>query len=96
MAIEWQNLRIPRELHGRLAAAAEAALAAHEEGRSALPSEYVERVPLYFVIQQALDEQDAHRERARKQSRAKARPAAAERSSGPAYTPTAASTEAAL
>jgi hypothetical protein len=69
MAIEWLNLRVPRALHARLTAAAADMLRAHEEGRVPLPSEHVEGVPLYAVIERALDELDGHRTRAREQAR---------------------------
>jgi hypothetical protein len=68
-SIEWSNLRIPKALHERLMKVAADMLLAHQEGRVPLPSEHVERVPLYAVIERALDEREGHQERARRQAR---------------------------
>jgi hypothetical protein len=43
-------------------------LEAHEQGRVPLPAQHVEGVPLYYVLERALDELDGHRARARKQA----------------------------
>lgn len=75
MAIEWQNLRVPKALHARLAELAAGMLRAHEEGRVPLPSEHVDGVPLYAVIERALDELDGHRTRAREQAKRNTRTA---------------------
>ena len=71
MSVMWANMRIPKGLHERLTARAADMLAAHQDGRSALPSQHVEHVPLYHVIERALDELDGHRARARAQGKRK-------------------------
>jgi hypothetical protein len=73
MAVEWQNLRVPKALHARLAALAADMLASYEERGGSLPSEYCERVPLHYVIERALDELDGHKTRARQQAKRNAR-----------------------
>src|SRR3954465_10210197 len=86
-SIEWQNIRVPKALHIRLTALAGEMLIAHEEGRSQLPSAYVEFVPLHHVITKALDELDGHKSRARQQSARKTRSARNATQSEAMYTP---------
>jgi hypothetical protein len=69
MAVEWTHLRIPKALHDRLTARAAEILAAYQDRSGTLPSEYCEKVPLYHVIERALDELDGHQARAKKQQR---------------------------
>lgn len=57
------HIRLPVELAERLERMAREMLQAHAEGRIALPSAMCERVPLWLVIERALDEQEARRAR---------------------------------
>jgi hypothetical protein len=62
----WTHVRVPTELAERLMIQAGEALIAHGEGRINLPSSMVEYVPVWWVIQNALNEQEARRERSRR------------------------------
>lgn len=66
MPKRWTHIRIPVELAERINRLAEQTLAAHAEGRITLPTEMAERVPAWFVVENALDEQEARRERSRR------------------------------
>jgi hypothetical protein len=63
---KWRLVRMPETLACRLEDLARAAEKAYAEGRRDLPALMVEKVPLWFVIQNALDEQDARRQRSRR------------------------------
>jgi hypothetical protein len=71
VATEWRQIRVPAELADRLAAMAEDLMEAHQAGRTRLPNEFVERVPLHFVITRALDDWEAHKARSNVRKREK-------------------------
>ena len=56
-------IRIPLDLKAELEAAAAAMLRAHQEGRAPLPSEFVEHVPVHFVLKRAFDDMKAKKAR---------------------------------
>ena len=68
----WPHIVVPRELKAELEAEAAELLRIHEEGRGELRRNTVERVPLHYVIERALEDMRAKRVR----SRAPKRPAA--------------------
>jgi hypothetical protein len=57
----WTHVRVPVALAERLTRLAGEMLIAHGEGRVALPNAMAEKVPAWFVVQNALDEQEARR-----------------------------------
>jgi hypothetical protein len=63
---KWTHVQVPTELAERLMIQAGEALLAHGEGRITLQSSMVEYVPVWWVIQNALNEQEARRERSRR------------------------------
>ncbi len=65
-ARKWRLVRMPESLARRLEVLARAAEKAYSEGRRDLPAAMVDRVPLWYAIANALDEQEARRERSRK------------------------------
>jgi predicted DNA-binding protein len=65
-AKRWTHIRVPVELAERLTSLAGEMLIAHGEGRVTLPNSMVEYVPAYYVIVNALNEQQARRERSRR------------------------------
>jgi hypothetical protein len=73
MNTEWTHLRVPKHLHQRLTALAAEMLRNHQEGRSPLPSAYVEHCPVHVAIERLLDEAQAHKTRARQQASRKTR-----------------------
>jgi hypothetical protein len=68
-AKKWRLVRMPEVLAQRLEVLAHAAEKAYSEGRRDLPAAMVDRVPMWFVVANALDEQEARRERSRKPRR---------------------------
>jgi hypothetical protein len=73
-ARRWTHVRVPVELAQRLTALAGEMLIAHGEGRLTLPNAMAEYVPHWFVIANALDEQEARRERSRRPRKKQAAP----------------------
>lgn len=67
----WTHVRVPVGLAERLAALAGEMLIAHGQGRLTLPNSMAEYVPAWFAIENALNEQEARRERSRRPRRAK-------------------------
>jgi hypothetical protein len=65
-AKRWTHIRVPVELAERITRLAEATETAYAEGRIELPNAMAEHVPLWFVIANAIDEQEARRERSRR------------------------------
>ena len=68
-AKKWRMVRLPAELADKLDEIAARMLESHEKGRSELPGDYCERVPLHYVVQRAVEELEDHRARSRKSSR---------------------------
>jgi hypothetical protein len=66
---KWRLVRMPEVLAQRLEVLAHAAAKAYSEGRRDLPAAMVDRVPMWFVVANALDEQEARRERSRRPRR---------------------------
>lgn len=66
---KWRLVRMPEVLAQRLEVLAQAAAKAYSEGRRDLPAAMVDRVPMWYVIENALDEQAARRERSRRPRR---------------------------
>jgi hypothetical protein len=62
----WTHVRVPVALAGRLDTLARKMERDYAEGRVSLPGEMADRVPVWFVIAAALDEQEARRERSRR------------------------------
>jgi hypothetical protein len=62
----WTHVRVPVRLAERLNALAGEMLIAHGEGRLTLPNAMAEYVPLWHVIERALDEVESRRERSRR------------------------------
>ena len=62
----WVQVRLPAELHARLVGLAAEVQAAHVAGRTVLPGEFADRVPLHHVVARLLDEVEARRERSRR------------------------------
>lgn len=74
---EWVMIRVPKGLHSRLDALRRKELEAYQQGKlEGLPDTFIDRnsVPLYHVIEKAID----HLERKRRRS-AKGKPANAHR-----------------
>ncbi len=65
----WKVVRIPSALADRIAALADRMMLAHAEGRYPLPAEFVEHVPPHHVIDRAVAEMEARRERSRRHRR---------------------------
>ena len=63
---KWTMVRLPLELHRRLKTLQLEVQDAYEQGRASVPDQYCENVPLHFVIERAVDDWVAHRERSRK------------------------------
>ena len=72
MATEWKMIRVPASLANRLADLADDMMKAHMDGRSPLPGEYVEHVPLHHVIDRMAAEWSAHKARSRAPKRPRA------------------------
>lgn len=62
----WRMVRLPVELADRLASLARDLESSYCRGRAKLPAEYCERVPIHHVIDRALSEVEAHRDRSRR------------------------------
>jgi hypothetical protein len=65
----WTHIRVPVAIAQRINALVEATERAYAEGRVELPSSMADRVPAWFVIDNALNEQEARRERSRRPRR---------------------------
>lgn len=65
----WRLVRMPEGLAARLERLSAEMHAAYGEGRVTLPAAMAEAVPMWFVVQNALDEQEARRERSRRPRR---------------------------
>jgi DNA-directed RNA polymerase sigma subunit (sigma70/sigma32) len=63
MAKAWRMVRVPVGLATKLTDLAEDLLQAHILGRTRLPNEYCERVPIHAVIARAVAEMESHRKR---------------------------------
>lgn len=59
----WTHVRVPVGLAGRLARLADDMHAAYVRGRVELPGSMAERIPVWYVIQAALDEVESRRAR---------------------------------
>lgn len=81
MCMEWKIVRLPAALHAELARLAADYEAKHTKGLMALPNEYVEGVPLHYVIAKALAEVAAHRVRSNRPRKRAARPTRCEAAS---------------
>ncbi len=68
-AKKWRLVRMPESLARRLEALARAAEKAYSEGRIDLPALAVDHVPLWYAVENALNEQEARRERSRRPRR---------------------------
>jgi hypothetical protein len=62
----WRLVRVPEHLARRLERLSAEMMAAYQEGRVALPNSMAEAVPMWAVIENALNEQSARRERSRR------------------------------
>ena len=62
----WTHIRVPVELAERLNGLAGEMLIAYSEGRLTLPNAMAEYVPAWYVVENALNEQAARRERSRR------------------------------
>jgi len=83
MARTWRMIRVPADLAERLDRVCREAETSHTLMRSALPNEYCEHCPHHYVIMQALDELEGHRDRARRPTRARGRNIAVNKSVHP-------------
>jgi hypothetical protein len=57
----WRLVRVPEALAQRLESLAADTGLAYAEGRLDLPTEFCERIPLWLVIERALDQVEAKR-----------------------------------
>lgn len=62
-------IRVPVDLADRLDAMAAELLASYIEGRTRLPNEHCEAVPLHYVIRLGLEALEGHRKRSRSVNR---------------------------
>lgn len=62
----WRMVRLPVELADRIARMARELEESHSLGRTQLPAEFCERVPLHHVIDRAIVEAESHRARSRR------------------------------
>jgi hypothetical protein len=75
MSVAWTSIRIPVELRDELEALSRELMDGYQEGRQGLPGRHAESVPWYHVIERALADYKAHRERGRRSKKTvKARP----------------------
>jgi hypothetical protein len=65
----WTHIRVPVALAARLDRMAREMERAYSEGRLSVPGEMCEHVAVWFVIANALDEQESRRERSRRPRR---------------------------
>jgi hypothetical protein len=71
---KWRLVRMPEGLAQRLEVLAQAAEKAYSEGRRDLPAAVIDRVPLWFVVQDSLDHIEAKRARSKAPRAKKSQP----------------------
>jgi hypothetical protein len=71
---KWTHLRIPTTLAGRLARLAGETHLAHQQGRITLPTAFADAVPMWLVVERALDEVEARRARSARPRRPRQTP----------------------
>lgn len=64
----WTHVIIPIAVKERLDRVARELEVAHQKGRSKLPNNHCEHVPIHYMITKAFDEYERHLERARRQT----------------------------
>lgn len=62
----WTHIRVPVELAARIDQLRTTLQTAYVTGRIQVPDAFCERIPAWYTIQHALDEQEARRQRSRK------------------------------
>jgi hypothetical protein len=67
----WTHIRVPTVLAARLNLLRDKMQVLYAEGRIEVPNEHVEHIPLWYVIQDALDEKEARRVRSNRRRPAK-------------------------
>ena len=56
-ATRWKNLRLPDRVHAKLQIQAHRLMRAYDRGQTTFPPEFIDRgqVPLWYVIEKAVD-----------------------------------------
>jgi hypothetical protein len=70
-AKRWRVIRVPEDLARRLDRLAGEMLIAYGEGRVTVPNSMAEYIPPWFIVETALNEVEARRERSRRPRRPK-------------------------